>query len=231
MPRVHTRTRKRAEVKRAMRCAAHPCVVANHRLGDKLNDGASYAEIQNADEIKVGDTYYTWSRKSGRGGVTYFQHRECGYPKRSQLSNRKTVAIEDAIDSANDEIQSWTPELGADDTYSDGFEEITNALQTVADVAREVGQEYQDGFDNMPEGLNQGPTAQAMEEVAQELEGYADELESFEPSSTEPDLPDREDEQEKDEWREACQTAIDDWASDVRSEAEDKMSEMPEYQG
>lgn len=240
MPKVHTRTRKRAEVKKEMRCAAFPCKVMAERLNG--SGDATYEQQEAAREIKVGDTYYTWSRKMGRSGVTYFQHKECGYPKRSQLSSRKTVAIEDAIDDANDRIVAWVPELDPDGTHSGGYEDVTDALQSVAETANDVGQEYQDGFDNMPEGLNQGDTAQAMEAVAQELDSWADDLESWSPSSDEPDMPDKddykqagledgEDDYDLDAWRDACETALDDWASEIRSEAEDAMSDMPEYQG
>jgi hypothetical protein len=214
MPRVSTRTRKRKEVKRPMRCAA--C----------------------GQEIQVGDTYYTWARKTGRSGAVYFQHKGCGYPKRSQLSSRKTVAIEDAIDEAGREIAVWSPVLDDNGSYSDGYEPVTNALNAVAEVGREVGQEYQDGFDNMPEGLNQGATAQAMEEVTQELESWADDLDSWSPPGDEPEFPARADfiapagtEYDEDAYREACELALDDWADEVRSAAEDAMSEMPEYQG
>jgi hypothetical protein len=214
VPRVSTRTRKRVEVKRAMRCSAYPCKLAEERDGDA--------------EIRVGDSYYTWARKNI--GV-YFQHVTCGYPRPTQLSSRKTAQVEEAIADAEKQIGDWAPEIGADFTYGDGYDDVTQALQSVADSAREVGQEYQDGFDNMPEGLNQGSTAQAMEEVAQELDGFADDLEQFSPNTDEPELPDRDDGEDDDDYRDRCQQALDDWADEVRSEATEKMSEMPEYNG
>lgn len=228
MPRVATRTRKRVEVKRAMRCSGSPCVVARERLAGE--DASGSWELENAArEIRVGDRYYTWARKN-RG--VFYQHVECGYPKRSQLSDRKTVVIEDAIDDANKAIGDWVPELAhAEPTYTDGYEDVRSALESVAEVARDVGQEYQDGFENMPEGFQQGGTGQAMEEVAQELDSWADELESWSPSSEDPDMPDREEDEDEDEYRERCQQALDDWAEEVRSDAEDAMSGMPEYQG
>jgi hypothetical protein len=214
-----------------MRCAAYPCKMAEQRDGDT--------------EIRVGDTYYTWARKYGRSGTVYYQHEQCGRPKRSQLSSRKTVAIEDAIDGIS--LSNWSPELDDDGTYSGGYEDVKSMLEEVASVARDVGQEYQDSYDNMPEGLNQGETAMAMEEVAQELDSWADELESFEPSADEPDLPEHEEpeaedfedaqewlkarEEAEEKWLEACQEALDNWAADVISEAEDLLGNMPEYQG
>lgn len=229
MPRVSTRTRKRKEVKRQMRCAAHPCVVAKARLGDRLDgDGVSFKEMEAASEIRVGDMYYTWSRRN-RG--TYFQHQECGYPKRSQLSDRKTVQIEDAIDDAQATLDAWVPVLDDDGTYTGGYDDVSDALADVESVASSVAQEYQDGFDNMPEGLNQGPTAQAMEEVSQELDSWGQDLASWSPDEGEPELPEQDEDESDDDWRDRKQDALDAWAEDVRSSATDKMSDMPEYQG
>lgn len=208
MPRVHIRTRRKVELKTPMTCSV--C----------------------SKPVEVGDTYYTWARKMGRSGAVYYNHQDCGPPQRSQLSSRKTVAVEDAIDEANTAIQSWTPELAhAEPTYGDGYEDVATALQTVGEVAREVGAEYQDGFDNMPEGLNQGETAQAMEEVAQELESWADDLDSWSPSNDEPDIPERDEDEEDEAYRERCEAALEDWANDVRTDAEDAMGDMPEYSG
>jgi hypothetical protein len=227
MPRVHTRTRKRAEVKHSMHCTG-PCKVAQERDGDT--------------EIRVGDEYYTWSRKMSRGGITYFKHVACGRPRPTQLSSRKTAVIDEA---QNDTEWPDVPSLDFEGFEGDPtqfnadaeafVEACREAAQTIGEVAREVGSEYQDAFDNMPEGLNQGETGQALEEVAQELESWADEIESWEPSSTEPDWPDPEGYPDDDEGRESLRDDIEatfgSWADDVLSEAQDATSEYPEYNG
>jgi hypothetical protein len=73
-----------------------------------------------------------------------------------------------------------------------------------------------------------------MREIAQELESWADDLESFEPNSNEPEWPEREslsDPEDDDEYRDAIETALSDWADEVRSDAEDKLGDMPTYNG
>jgi hypothetical protein len=215
MPRVHTATRKRKVVKRAMNCAG-PCKLAAER---------------GSTEILVGDSYYTWSRKLSRGGITYFKHVECGRPKPTQLSSRKTAVIDEAIGDAN-----WpTPTFDANDSgLAENFlAEVKSVVEEIGSVIRDVGQEYQDSFDNMPEGLNQGDTGQALEAVAQEMEDKADELESWDPSSEEPDWPDTPDESDEsdDAIDDERQQAFETWADDVLQEAQDAVSEYPEYQG
>lgn len=225
MPRVHIRTRKRAVVKRPMRCSAYPC---------KHDD----------PEIKVGDSYYTWAIKSSYGGTVYFRHVDCGYPRPTQLSNRKTAQVEEAVQDANWPVNPSLPDDwdGSTDSLGSVCEEFVAdckaVLEEIGSVGRDVGQEYQSSFDAMPEGLNQGETAQAMEQVAQDLEYWADELDSWDPNVEEPDWPERDDvpeegdEQSQDAtYREMVEQALDGWADDVRSEAEDKLGEMPEYQG
>jgi hypothetical protein len=203
----------RAEVKRPMTCSASPCKVAEGRDGDR--------------EIRKGDAYFTWARKFGNYGQVYFRHVECGRPRMSELSSRKTVAIEEAIQDA-----SWdfSPQVDEDGSYSGEFDEVSDTLQSIADVAREVGEEYQSSYDNLPEGLNQSETAYAMETVAQELESWADELESFEPSA-EYDQPEREEGESDEDYLQRCQDDLDQWATEVVQEAEDKTSDMPEYEG
>ncbi len=74
--------------------------------------------------------------------------------------------------------------------------------------------------------------------MAQELESWADDLDGWEPSSSEPDLPEREDvpaegdeESQDATYEEQVAEAIDSWCSDVLSEAQDAISEYPDYQG
>jgi hypothetical protein len=213
MPRVHTRTRKRAELKRPMSCSAYPCKVAEERDGDR--------------EIRVGDEYYTWARKAAYGGTVYFRHVACGAPRLSELSSRKTVLIDEAV---NDASWDFSPQVDEDGAYDGDFSDVTSTLEEIAEVARGVGEEYQASFDNMPEG----ETAQRLEEVAQELDSWADELESFEPSAQyeQPEREETPDGEESDEdYLQRCQEALDTWASDVVQEAQDACGDHPEYQG
>lgn len=213
MPRVHTRTRKRAQVKRPMRCSAHPCKVAESRDGDT--------------EIRVGDTYFTWARKMARGGIVYFRHAECGRPKMSELSSRKTVRIDEAVNEAD---WSFSPEVDSDGEYDGDFGQVSDAVTAIAEVAREVGEEYQESFDNLPENFQYGDTGQALEAVAQELDSWCDDLESWEPNVTW-DQPERDEGESDDDYRDRAQNELDQWASDVVSDAQDAVGDHPEYEG
>jgi len=219
----------RAEVKRPMRCSASPCKVAAERGGDT--------------EIRKGDRYFTWARKFGRSGVVYFRHVECGRPRMSELSSRKTVLIDEAV---SDAVWDFSPQVDEDGSYDGDVSDLTSTLEEIASVAREVGEEYQDSFDNMPENLQQGETGQALEQVAQELDSWADELESWEPQAEyeqperpdESDFTDGEDNFDEDaykkameDWHSQCQDELDIWASDVLQEAQDACSDHPEYEG
>jgi hypothetical protein len=207
MPRGKTATRRRAEVKRPM------------------------TSRQCGQPIEVGQTFYYWQKRyQGKS----FVHTSCGYPKPTMLSNRKTAQIEEAI---QDSSITFSPSIPPDwdgnpETIDIDHGDVTTVLEEIASVARDVGSEYEMGVDIMPEGLQYGPTGEAMREVAQELESWADDLESFEPSRDTPDWPERDDDDEDDEeWERRVEEALENWASDVVTDAEDKLGEMPEYQG
>lgn len=217
MPRVSTHTKSPRETKRPYRCER--C----------------------AQAIEPGQRYFKWALRSpgARSGTVFMQHVECGRPRPSQLSRRKTAQIEDAILDAEKAIGEWSLTLDEDGEYSPEWGDIESALSDVAGVARDVGQEYQDGFDAMPEGLQQGDVAQALEQVAQELDSWADDLESFDPDSDMPDWPNEPDEDDegnvseddKQRYERAREQALYDWMDEVRSKAQDMFGDMPQYEG
>ena len=115
--------------------------------------------------IEVGDMYYTWRIRSTYGGTTY---RSKERPKPSQLTNSPFKS----------------GYLSAVEIWEDSSKSPEDA-RGLAEALREVGQEAQESFDNMPEGLQQGDTGQLLEErayecesKADEIDGYADELEA-----------------------------------------------------
>ncbi len=58
---------------------------------------------------------------------------------------------------------------------------IDDACQRARDAATDlrcVAEEYQEWFDNMPDNLQQSPTAEKCENAHSELDGAADEIES-----------------------------------------------------
>lgn len=102
--------------------------------------------------IKKGDEYYYWKIKLAYGGIV---NRSKTYPTPSQLNHGfagLVGEIENSLQAADD----------------------AEGLRTVAEEIRELGQEQQEKFDNMPEGLQQGDTGQLLEERAQQCEEWAD---------------------------------------------------------
>lgn len=192
------------------------------------------------EEITAGQKYYTWSRRYQ--GARY-RHVSCGFPRPTELSSRKTAQVEEAVQDAEGEIQNWTQEpLDGVTEFTEQVELDVSDLETildgVADEAESVASEYEDGVQNMPEGLQYSPTAEAMTDVAERLNDWAGEMRGFEPDNgTAIDLPDQEDHlDEKGEfnfsdWLEAAEQAVSDAVDQARSDAQDKLSDMPEYEG
>ena len=112
--------------------------------------------------VEPGESY-KWAEPR-YGGMKYWCKDH--YPKRSELTSSKLGQVYDAQDDF-------------DVSEAKSVEEISEALQGVADTAREVGEEYQEGIDNMPEGLQEGHVAEEMREKIDALEEFASTLESW----------------------------------------------------
>src|SRR4051794_27431915 len=95
--------------------------------------------------IKPGETYKWAEPRYGPILVWCKNHS----PKRSELTSSKLGQVYDAQD-----------EFDVSETTS--AEEIQDALNTVAEMARGVAEEYSDGIENMPEGLQEGDVAGGM---------------------------------------------------------------------
>jgi hypothetical protein len=115
-------------------------------------------------EIKPGESYRYFEPRYGPPVMYCHEH----YPRRSHMTTSKLGSLYDAQDDF-------------DASAIDSIDDLQGALQTIADTAREVASEYEDSISNMPEGLQEGPTAEDMREKIDALEAYADELEQFEP--------------------------------------------------
>lgn len=139
--------------------------------------------------IKKGDTYYTTRLKLQWGGMT---KRSLTPFKPSELTNSPFksgwLAAGEAFDAADQSSPSALKE----------------ALEAAAEAIRDVGNEAQGAFDNMPEGLQQGSTGEMLENRASECEAKADELD---------DLANRADDLEEPEPYEAFDPA--DWAEEI----------------
>lgn len=193
----------------------------------KSTRGKDYSCAKCGKKIEPGTDYYEFTKRFQSPNR---RHVDCGYPKPSDLSSRKTAIIEDAIQALS--LGDHVPEA---DDWGAFVEAIVADLSSVADEAESVGDEYESSADSMPDSLQQGYQAEAMRDVATRLRDWADELREFGPDSDEPDMPDQTDEDmdedAEQEWQEACNVAIDDWADEVRGKAEDMLGDMPEYEG
>jgi len=130
------------------------------------------------------------------------QHVTCGYPKRSQLSDSKMGPVWDEIDGFNpSELEQ--------------VDDIKSALQSIAGVATDVAAEYNESADGIEQQFSNSPTGDACREVADALESWAADLENWEPSA---------------DTEEGTKT-FEDWLEEVREEAQDIVSEAPEYNG
>jgi len=178
--------------------------------------------------IKAGDLYYYTKIKLQRGGI---EMRSLKPFKESQLTRSP--------------FKSGF--LAAGEAWDDS-EKTAEDIRAAAEAIRELGQEAQNSYDNMPEGLQQGDTGQVLENrastcesVADQLDSLADDLEALEDLDDEPDdpmEPDDEDDEEAMAAYEAAKEEHDEWqtASDEREaeveritdEAGDLISDMPE---
>jgi hypothetical protein len=124
--------------------------------------------------IAVGDTYYWWKtrRPGARSGIRRVSKT---YPKQSELT---------ASDFWKSVYQLQESMAAPDGGFTDASE-LESSRDDWANEARQIGEEQQDKFDNMPEGLQQGSTGEMLQERAQACEAWADEIERVE-------IPDRE---------------------------------------
>ena len=173
-----------------------------------MRDTTKPADENDKVVIKKGQDYWEWSMMQGGRG---FKKRSTTQPRRSQLTNSdflgKMYDIEDDMDFSG---------AGSD-------EELRSMREDLAQQIRDVGQEEQDKYDNMPEGLQQGDTGQMIEERAQACESIADELDNV-------DLDDAPEELEEDELEECRDSLREDLelneVADIPKDAEGRLQEL-----
>ncbi len=106
---------------------------------------------------------YRWTKPRYGSRKVRCLNSACAF-RASDLSGSKTAIVHDAIDDARDQIIT-----------AESQDDIQGILQSVADTAREVGQEYQDASDAWAGG-NGHPDFQ---EKADQCESFADELDGW----------------------------------------------------
>lgn len=166
--------------------------------------------------IKKGDTYYYTKLKLQRGGI---EKRSLKPFKPSELTTSPFKG-------------GW---LSAQEAWDESSKDA-EAIRGAAEAIRDLGNEAQGSFDNMPEGLQQGDTGQRLEEratacesAADQLDQLADELEALE-EPVEP-LGDLEEDEENESARSDYDDAVSEYESEIdriADEADGLIGDMPE---
>lgn len=126
---------------------------------------------------KAGESYYWW--KFNYGPKMY----SLTPPNRSQLTRSSFLS---QMYDIEDEIASISGTAAG---------ELRIVTDDLVQRIRDLGDECQGSLDNMPEGLQEGPTGEILQSRVDECEGMAGELESI-------DLDDPEDEEGSEKYQE-----------------------------
>lgn len=172
--------------------------------------------IRCGTKIKPGDSYWWFANRIGRSSIRKnycAKHR----PRPSDMTTSdKLSQLYSAQESVEDEQNNRTDKDGVPISFDDYKSAMADALRSAADQARQVGGEYQESLDNMPEHLQESSgiseRVEACIDWADALEAAADEVESFEYEA--PD--DLEDGEEPD--MEAAYDGVDEIANGVVGE-------------
>lgn len=133
--------------------------------------------------IKKGEMYYYTRIKTG--------------PYSSRQIRQKTPIRPSQMTSSDFLSQFYGLQEQLQD-YSDGIAGLADFLNDIASQARELGQEQQEKFDNMPDNLQQGETGQLLEERANAMDEWADSLEQ---AATTAEEKAREFEENEEAWK------------------------------
>lgn len=173
--------------------------------------------------IEVGETYFVWSFRYGGKHVRCSEHP----PTAGELTQSKMGPVYDAIAEAHNNLGE--------------IEETKETIANVAEVAREVVEEYRAAAEAFNDS---GPNA----ERADELEGWVDELEQFEPDGPEETEFDEDEyrtqalerveemedltfgdamQELRNEWEEEHEEGIEEATTSAREMAEDLLNSCP----
>lgn len=121
-------------------------------------------------EIAKGDSYRWWKFRYG-GRRVRCMDSACS-PRPSEMINSPFLSTAASLaEGLEDAVASFESDLDVD--------ALQGAVEEAASGFRELGEEAQGSFDNMPEGLQQGDTGQMLEGRAERCGEIADELEGL----------------------------------------------------
>lgn len=166
--------------------------------------------------VKAGEMYYWWRcyRRPKQRSKTR--------PRPSQLSSAKSAEVEDAILDARQTIEG-----------ADSVDDITAAIEAVAESAREIAGQYEESAEAMAQTASGGSWEEEVREKQSQLEDFADSLEGFSPETSDLDeidekiaAKDEKKEGHEDEERDLDQER-EDVLSAIKDEATSLLDEFP----
>jgi len=113
------------------------------------------------EDIKKGEMYYTWSRKTGP--YSSFTGKQKERPHRAQLTGSAFLG---SLYYLEDEVSAFTGD-------ADELSELAGRIRT-------LGEEAIESLENMPEGLQQSSTGELLQERSDAMDSWSDELDNYE---------------------------------------------------
>lgn len=130
-------------------------------------------------EIAVGSPYRWWKFRFG-GKRIRCMGPNCS-PRPSEMISSPFLSTAAALEETlQDAVDAFESDLDVD--------ALQGAVEEAAQGFRDLGEEAQGSFDNMPEGLQQGDTGQMLEERVSKCDEIADELDGLDLRSTWDDI-------------------------------------------
>jgi hypothetical protein len=150
--------------------------------------------------VKAGDSYFWWKNRP-KGSAAGVMRCSKTAPRPSQLTMSDYYS---AVYSLQEDISDQIHAI-------DDPDDLRTAVQDWAAQARDIGDEQRDKRENMPQALQDSETGTMLEERADACDAWADDLMAV-------DIPDRDDDQDDEEW-EAALDAVRDEIVSIEPEA------------
>ncbi len=149
-------------------------------------------------EIEVGELYRWIKPRIGGKRYRCFRHQF----RPSHLAGGRYAEALATQEGLDDDFRQFRVDGDLD--------ELETAVQHAVEEARRIAEEYEDGIANMPDSLQDGPTAQESQERADRLNEWADELEGVDFDGPKQEIEDAEDETQriKDQLASEVESAI-----------------------
>lgn len=129
------------------------------------------------DGVKKGDTYFKWSIRTGRSGITY---RSMKRPRPSQLTaSDKKSRLYAAQESVEDAVNAL--KAGKKDAFIADLENLVSLLEHGVSEAEEVASEYEEAGMACEGGLSEkfDAMASSCEDIRQSFEEAKDAVEEW----------------------------------------------------